>query len=119
MNGNISTHGARLKFPGTSVFTGAAPAAFTDLDLSSVTGDRECIVLLRIAKTAHTAAASYSVRTNGDTADYSAYGTGFGQITNNLKMTYILAVTDSMGIVEWDGTVNDAVAITLEAYAYE
>lgn len=118
MNGNVSTHGARLLYPDVVVFAAAAPpAAFTDLDLSPYVGARRCLVYLRVLKTVHTAAADIYFRMNGETADPSFWDSiSRTQLGDATSFGHVLVQTSTAGIVEWYSTVNDNMGIILEAY---
>lgn len=109
--------GTEIFFPGTQVFSGAAPGAYTDLDLSAVVGTRVVFVLLSLAKTATTAATNYFFRTNGDAKNQPLNSVFSSQHDNtNTSRVVICCITDASGIVEWLGSNNDAVVVSVLAY---
>jgi len=107
---------AQVIISGASVFTGAAPVAFQNLDLSGVVGAVDCLVLLKVAKTASTAATHYHFRpdTDASTMIYSGcnQAEGLGMIGAS-ALVFLLAVA---GVVEWYSNNADAVEVTLVAY---
>jgi hypothetical protein len=115
---NLTRHTPKVLFPGTTVFTGAAPLALTDLDLSAYVGKRQAEVRLRIEKTAHTAESYYWLRTNGDTDTPGNFGLVNGRVSAVNYFNEISAITDANGIIEWYANNNDAVVITLVRYMH-
>lgn len=102
--------------PGTEVFSGNAPASFTDLDLSSYVGSNAALVYLKIHNTS-AGGKWYFFRKNGET-DTMATDTyehaGLIYVVNG-QFGYVVVITDSSGILEWHGD-NNATDIDLEAY---
>lgn len=93
-------------FSTTNVFNGAFNnAAYTDLDLSSVIGVNQKVVLLKIYDTS--AGVTLAFRTKGDTGDYSiaseSSNIGLSELavssTSNICYTTIVK-TDTSGIIE-------------------
>ena len=99
----IST-GATIGFPNAQVFSGASPTNWTDLDLSSIVGQTQSIVMIK-AKFINNAR-PVGFRPNGDDESWV-----LGSITNNKSVSLISAAsdetatgiitTDESGIVEW------------------
>jgi len=117
MNGNLSTHGARLIVAATAVFGPAAgPAVLTDLDLSSFVGARSCLVILSILN-GSAGGVDVIVRRNGDTGDYARYGASCILGLTAGDSGIFVCTTDSAGIIEWQANGNPF-TIRLEAYAY-
>ncbi|MFC1846770.1 hypothetical protein ACFLYS_01760 [Chloroflexota bacterium] len=108
--------GATLTVTETQVHTGAAPTAYTDLDLSAVIGAQKTLVILKV-KTA--GAYCYAFRQNGDT-DSGASGSHYSACTlySTSANIYGLVVvhTDASGIVEW--LSSNAAAMTVDVVAY-
>ena len=111
-------------FPNSSAFSGTSPAAFTDLNLSSIVGTTSRVVLLRVV--AGTTTVSFHFRKNGETAVWPLGTTAGGLYkTPELasgEMAYVMAVTDASGVVEWrttqtgSGQASTTCTITVEAY---
>lgn len=109
------------KFVDTEVFAAASttPIAWTDLDLSSVVGAQECLVVLAVVRSGGLLRAGF--RTNGDSRDF--YNTTYEcsinyTLTNNLDPDgSVLVKTDANGVVEWftSGAVTGA---TVDVLAY-
>lgn len=88
-----------------SVFDGASPAAYADLDLSAVVGVTESVVLLLLQNRDAGGAVTLDTRPKGhtDTVPY-----GISQVTDlsNPDFQYILVATDPAGVIEWDCAVS-------------
>lgn len=104
------------KFSNTEVFNGTGPASWTDLDLSSVVGATQKMVLLKFITTG--ANVNVGVKTNGDTDSYDV-NTGFHGINcilltaNDVGTTIVK--TDTAGVIEW---IAAAQAFTVDVLAY-
>ena len=102
-------HETFLKYDGSQVFTGASPAAWTDLDLSANVGSNRALVYLKVTATEGNMIMRF--RTNGETAELDQ---SFGVTSNgNVEMilnhiVYFLVLTDASGIIEWKSDGDDA-----------
>ena len=119
--GSIDYLKARVAFPGTQVYDAAAPAAFTDLDLSAVVGSNKALVFLKVKNTDGVDEAYYSFRTNGDSESIgynfaSPGGCTMAEVDTG-NIVYIVVMTDASGIIEWDCDANQSdTQITVLAY---
>jgi len=98
--------GIPTQFSTTQVFTGTMPTSWTDLNLSSVVGVRQRMVLIKVYDTS--ASTSISFRPNGDTTDYSLasetqnIGLWKLSVSSTANVAYTTMVkTDTSGIIEW------------------
>ena len=110
----------RAQFSTTNVFTGTSPTSFTDLDLSSVIGTKQRVVVLKIKNNG--TAASVWFRRNGDTDDMSLSlpgSTGPGievaRVSSGV-ITTILTTTDTAGVVEWTTSSGVSMEVSVNAY---
>jgi hypothetical protein len=116
--GNLSTHGARLHFPGTVVHNAIGPAAMTDLDLSSVVGARQALAYIRCENQTG-AGCQFYFRTNGETLSAGGAGVHNAAPAATNRIGYVWVITDTAGIVEWQvSVVAGTVKLTVEAYAH-
>ena len=119
MPGGLYNPRQHIHFPRARIYNAAAPVAYTDLDLSSIVGVRQCLVLLRFVKNVHTAATIYSVRTNGDAAGpFAETGAGVCYSGDTSRPNTSIAMTDGAGIIEWYAINNDSVSVYVEAFIH-
>lgn len=106
-------------FPNSAVFSAsAAPTTWTDLDLSSVVGTNESLVMLKVFLN-HDAAANYAFRTNGDTGDtYTAIGghAAYIDFNGSTGTGIVMVKTDSSGVIEWIASAAKTTTVTVVAY---
>lgn len=106
------------QFDTTQVFTGTAPTSFTDLDLSSVIGVNQKMVMLKV--TCNTGGGYYfSFRRNGETATIAVSanaGASMFYTATSGYIGYILVPTDTSGVVEWYSSGEASTTINVEAY---
>lgn len=112
---NPSTSGT--KFSTTEVFNGTAPTSYTDLDLSSVVGVAQRVVMLRV----HTGGGSgyYIFRPNGtsytqDDGSSTAFGVSRTKAIGSFSAV-IIVKTDASGVIEWIGNTG---SVSIEVMAY-
>ena len=106
------------QFVTTQVFSGTASTTYTDLDLSSVVGARQRMVMLVVVTNntdgfhARRKGTSYSYVSSGATS----YGVSAANTLSNIAMNIIVA-TDVNGVIQWrtNGAAN-TVTINVEAY---
>ena len=95
--------GINALFTDTEVFSGAMPSSWTDLDLSSVVGQKQSLVILRYKYNFSDSTYSYvAVRTNDSNFD-SGSNTSINSILLNSKdnpSSFMLLQTDSGGMIE-------------------
>ena len=95
--------GINALFTDTEVFSGAMPSFWTDLDLSSVVGQKQSLVILRYKYNFSDSTYSYvAVRTNDSNFD-SGSNTSINSILLNSKdnpSSFMLLQTDSGGMIE-------------------
>lgn len=97
----------------TSVHSGSSPAAYTDLDLSSVVGAVSSLVFLKVVN-GSVAPNGFSFRRKGDTSPGDPDGVGTGINVVRLvggvgNAQYVFCVSDSAGVVQWIAdSVNSA-----------
>lgn len=107
-------------FATTQVFSGSAPNnTFTDLNLSSVVGATQRVVILKVT-TATAGGQIYTFKRNGDAGTYPyANGGAMNQTPSlqNGESGYVLVTTDTSGVVEWTGySGTPTTTINVEAY---
>ena len=104
--------GINALFTDTEVFSGAMPSSWTDLDLSSVVGQKQSLVILRYKYNFSDSTYSYvAVRTNDSNFD-SGSNTSINSILLNSKdnpSSFMLLQTDSGGMIEQrESSTNNA-----------
>lgn len=108
---------ASINFNTTSVFSGSAPTSWADLDLSPVIGTVQKVVILKLQNNGANCGVGF--RRNGDSGDYSYAASNYGPnvvaVANN-QAVYVVGVTDSTGVVEWQSTGNASIIATMESY---
>lgn len=121
-SGNLAFAGKKglTQYSGASVYSGAMPTSFTDLDLSGTIGANRCLVELLIEPDA---AATIGFRTNGLAKDVgiaanSFFGAGSGGATiASGNASTVTVLTDVSGIVEWKSTsAGTTTTVTLLTY---
>lgn len=111
---NLINPGAQLEFPASSAHSGAAPLAYTDLDLSSIVGSRKAIVILSFEQSSG-GNVNYRTKPNGKAKDPpSSNLTSMTCATNNIG--WVAVWTDATGKIEWMADNVAAVTIIVEAY---
>jgi len=112
--------GSVLHVAETEVFSGVAPTAWTDLDLSGTIGGKASLVLLKLIG-ASIDTHAMAMRKNGDTDEfYDAAATrpaGCALIVGlNNKGLVLLVATDPAGIIEWRMSNADTVTVDVMGY---
>lgn len=108
-------------FSTTQVYNAAAPGSYTDLDLSSVVGATQRMVLLVITNSTASGAASYFVQRKGtsysfDTSTVNPIGVQNARIGLNLAGSVIVA-TNSTGVIQWYSSLTAGTTqVNVEAY---
>jgi hypothetical protein len=105
-------------FPGSVVFNGVAPLAFQDLDLSSTIGGKKTVLCISVEKNASTADTSWFFRPKGEALATGLQNSVYACRGENslTKRVYVLCHTNASGLIEWYGSTNDSVKLTLEWY---
>jgi len=117
-DGTIKTGAVAIwKHSGSQVFSGASPTSFTDLNLSAIVGANYAFVVLKVTNS--TGGYLFTARTNGETAIVGnstwGGGTSLAALVDN-TIAYIALETDSAGIIEIKGDVNNNITINLIGY---
>ena len=111
--------GVAMVIADTQVFNGTSPAAWADLDLSSVIGANPALVLLKISCAGYSFSPA-AVRRKGDTDEfYDATkfgGVAAGETPNNDHTAYWVA-TDNAGVIQWI-TSSAKANTTVDVMAY-
>lgn len=108
-----------VHFPGTVVHNAIGPAAYTDINISTVVGVRRAWVLIRVENQTGSGGFFY-FRENGETLLTSGAGTQITSITAPNRFGYVILRTDNTGILEWyAGVVAGTVNLRVEAYIHE
>jgi hypothetical protein len=112
--------GAVLVVAETEVFNGAAPVAWTDLDLSGTIGAQATLVILKVECTTVAAHPAVAFRRNGDT-DQLYYAGSKGCSLAEVAQTYTLHViyltlSDTSGVIEWICETTETIVIDVIAY---
>lgn len=111
--------GSTTTFPQTQVFSGTSPTSYTDLDLSSVVGATQKMVMLRLRCTSNTG--PFYFRRNGETiaqtAPSNGGGVSVGSIDGNNGFVCMIVATDASGVVEWmSNGAYSGTTISVESY---
>ena len=120
--GSLGTAGAALTATETEVFSGNAPTAWTDLDLSGTVGANAALVLIKLQNTTATDMRAVAFRKNGDTDEFWGPGqddSASGCALVNILMTFhlvLLVATDNAGKIEWKAEIGAAATIDIIAY---
>ena len=113
--------GINALFTDTEVFSGAMPSSWTDLDLSSVVGQKQSLVMLRYKYNFSDSTYSYvSVRTNDSNFD-SGSNTSINSILLNSTdnpSSFMLLQTDSGGMIEQRETSTNNANVTASVVFY-
>ena len=108
-------------FTDTEVFSGAMPSSWTDLDLSSVVGKKQSLVMLRYKYNFSDSTYSYvAVRTNDSNFD-SGSNTSINSILLNSTdnpSSFMLLQTDSGGMIEQRETSTNNANVTASVVFY-
>src|SRR5207247_1381674 len=103
-NGHLAT-GFMVKFPNSQAFSGTSPSSYTDLDLSSIVGAAQHLVILAVITTGATR--NFNFRRKGDTNAYAVLG-GDG---------HYIVETDTNGVVQWiSSAATGSTTVTVVAY---
>ena len=111
--------GAVLTVAETQVFNGAAPTAWTDLDLSATIGSQSTLVLIKFKGDG--TQQIVAVRQNGDTDEFyetaaEGYNSGTVQAKGVAGHKVLLVATDSTGKIEWKANNTDVTTIDVISY---
>ena len=113
--------GINALFTDTEVFSGAMPSSWTDLDLSSVVGQKQSLVMLRYKYNFSDSTYSYvAVRTNDSNFD-SGSNTSINSILLNSTdnpSSFMLLQTDSGGMIEQRETSTNNANVTASVVFY-
>lgn len=110
---NPSTAGT--KFATTQVFSGTSPTSMTDLDLSSVVGVAQRVVLLKLTSGDASSIIAY-FRRNGETGTVGSAGASTASAGNSTYIAYAVVATDTSGVVEWMTSAARTCTVNVEAY---
>jgi len=107
--------GATFVVSGAQAFSGSSPTSWTDLDLSSIVGASQALVMLQFK--AGNDMNALAVRTNGDTEEY--YHTSSDASAQGLQLAHhdsvnvlsLMVVTDSAGVIEWRTETSSGSAV--------
>lgn len=122
-NGAYTIVGGGTTFDTTQVYASAGVSStFVDLDLSSVVGAASRVVMLRIA-TNGSGSANIRIRRKGEGTAVSNPATGSaGTAALSLGaaagISYVIVVTNSSGVVEWQDTAASGAGIQANVEAY-
>lgn len=109
---------AQINFVDTSVYSTTSPnSAWTDIDISAVTGATTAIVWLEVTNTG--ANNQYAFRPNGSSVDYRYATSNLGVTTTtgtNGRSTIVQAITDSAGIIELYSISPTTTTVKVKAY---
>ena len=111
---NTGGSGGGWVHSGQQVFSGTSPTSWTDLDLSSIVGQVNALVMLKVAST-ETGDTTYEFRANGDDTEY-VWGYGASSTVLRNSGDYVVLETDSNGVIEWNSTGLFATTIDLLGY---
>ncbi len=106
-------------FPNSSVFNAECPSIFSNLNLSSTVGTASRVVILKALNNTPATSNILTFRKLGDidtfTGAASNDGINIAQIAAG-RAVYVIALTNSSGVVEWGGVNVASVILTVEAY---
>jgi len=105
------------QFDTTQVFSGTSPTSYTDLDLSSVIGATQKVVMLRVSSDAQ----YHTFRRKGETLLGYAGNAGFGgggvYVPSSSYADTVTVTTNTSGVIEWKSmTAGVTTTINVEAY---
>jgi hypothetical protein len=101
-------------FVETEVFSGALPTSWVDLDLSSVVGSNNSMVLIK-----YNGNRTISLRPNGETEDWAEGGSSAQRSISIIGEHYPqlgLIITDSNGIIEWSAFLSGTGTLSVVFY---
>lgn len=111
-----------MKYSGATVFNGAMPTSFADLNLSATIGTNRALVFLKVTPDA---AAYIIFRENGDTTTIGYQGEnsgGWGASGAYIRAgesAYLCVTTDTSGVVEWDSNVAGSGGTIVQVLCYQ
>ena len=120
----LANSALKAGFVETEVFSGSIPSSWTDVDLSSVIGQKESLVILKYKYISGTNSYTYiNVRPNGSNNEYggnsSAYNSlNYIHIDNNGAISLALIQTDTAGIIEHKEIVGSNANVTASVVFY-
>jgi len=107
----------RFTFSNTVAFNSTSPITWTDLDLSSIVGNRRALVFLKVR--AQDTNGYFKFRPNGDTHEYS-YGADWPQCSQCMiaggECGTVWVMTDANGVVEWTSNWQQSTVIWVLGY---
>ena len=116
--GDLEASSGGLTVMEQSVFSAVAPTDWTALDLSAHVGEEQALIMLRVDVPTDDIDGRVIFRVPGESDVFEVNSTGISSSrTRNEGVSYILAMTDSTGSVEWNSTFpgTNAVELTLVA----
>jgi len=109
--------GSVLTVHETSVFNGAAPAIWTDLDISAVVGNRVVLALLKAVNNDGVNNLTLKARTNGDVdLFYAGISTWDNYSLGPGRAGLFAVITDVNGIFEWGSGIGATTEIFVEGF---
>ncbi len=124
--GQVLTQGANdptwsgqntIVFSTAGLFNGTSPTSYTDLDLSGTVGSNQAVCLIKVFNNSGDATTqTYRFRKDDDGDGFDSTGTGGAGILNDQEAAYLLIITDTTGVVEWESNAAKTTVITMEAY---
>jgi len=119
--GNWVTPGGSTAFSTTQVFSGTSPTSLTDLDLSSVVGVAQRVVMLKCTQGNGGSNNRIAFLRKGDTsATYNNSATiGVNSVqlhSDNGETVFAMTTTNTSGVVSWITSTGEAMTVNVEAY---
>lgn len=114
----INPSTSTTSFSTTQVFTGTAPTSYTDLDLSSVVGAKQRVVMLAVTNNG-AGAEPYAFKRKGTSYTLGITNTNgvSALIIANGNTSFVIVTTDTSGVIQWTGdAVPSSTVINVEAY---
>ncbi len=122
VGGGGSGGGGGFTFVDANAFSGTSPTTFTDLDLSSIIGAKQALVMLRVSEPSGQVTA-LTFKTKGETASYdpaNGLSVGLSQLYLHSSgaddTSTTIVKTDANGVIQWYGI--DARTVTIDVIAY-
>ncbi|RLC84207.1 MAG: hypothetical protein DRJ03_14895 [Chloroflexi bacterium] len=107
----------RFTFSNAVAFNSTSPVTWTDLDLSSIVGNRRALVFLKVK--AQDRNGYFKFRPNGDTHEYS-YGADWPQCSQCMiaggECGTVWVMTDANGVIEWTSDWQQSTVIWVLGY---
>ena len=115
---NLASTALNAGFVETEVYSGAVPMSWTDLDISSVIGQEESLVLLKHTHISSSSAGIMTVRTNGSDDGFSEQSLGNCYLSINSTTGFTFILSDNNGLIEHRISQDNNLNVTTSVVFY-